>query len=87
MHSSIIPKIKYAVAYRVAPVSATTHIVPVSSIEQWADTTKYIINFAEPATSIGPIPLAPTGMVKALQAPRYTLKQRLEQAQNLDEAF
>jgi hypothetical protein len=87
MHSSMIPKIKYAAAYRVAPVSAVTHIAPVASIEQWPDTNKYAINFAEPAAPIGPIRLVPNGKIKALQASRYTSKQRLDQAKTLDEAF
>jgi len=87
MHSSMIPKIKYIAVYRVAPKSAITHIARVSSIDQWRDTTKYVVNFAEPATEIGPIDLVPKGNVKAPQAPRYTSKVRLDTARNLDEAF
>lgn len=87
IHSSMIPKIKYIAAYRVAPESAITHVAPVASIEQWPDTNKYVVNFGEPAQPMGPIRLVPKGRVKALQAARYTPRQRLDQARNLDEAF
>jgi hypothetical protein len=88
IHSSMIPKVKNIAVYRVAPESAITHIAPVSSIEQWQDTNKYVVNFAEPARKIGPIPLVvPNGRVRALQAPRYTSRALLEKASNLDEAF
>lgn len=87
IHSSMIPKIKHIAAYRVAPESAITHVAPVASIEQWPETNKYVVNFAEPAREIGPIRLFPNGKVKAPQAPRYTSRARLEQARNLDEAF
>lgn len=87
IHSSMIPKIKYIAAYRVAPERAITHIAPVSSIEQWPDTSKYVVNFAKPAQKIGPIALVPDGKVKAPQGPRYASRARLEKAKNLDEAF
>jgi len=87
IHTSMIPKIKHIAAYRVAPHSAITHIAPVASIEQWADSSKYVLNFAAPATKIGPIKLVPGGQVKAPMAPRYASKARLEAAKNLDEAF
>jgi hypothetical protein len=87
IHSSMIPKIKHIAAYRVAPESAITHIAPVTSIEQWPDSNKYVVNFAEPARKIGPIRLVPDGRVKAPQGPRYTSLARLDIAKNLDEAF
>jgi len=87
IHTSMIPKIKYIAAYRVAPHSAITHIASVASIEQWPDSSKYALNFAAPATKIGPIKLVPSSQVRAPQAPRYTSKARLEAAKNLDEAF
>ena len=87
VHSSMTPKIKYIAVYRVAPESSITHMAPVSSIEQWKDTNKYVVNFAKAATEIGPIRLVPKSNVKAPQAPRYTSKERLEAARNLDEAF
>lgn len=87
IHGSMLPKIKYVAAYRVAPVSAITHVAPVRSIEQWPETAKYVLNFAEPARKIGPIPLVPDGRIRAPQAPRYTSYARLAHAANLDEAF
>lgn len=87
IHSSMIPKIKWIAAYRVAPISAITHVAPVKSIEQFEDTNKYILYFSEPAHKISPIKLVPNGDVKAPQAPRYTSMERLNSAKTLDEAF
>jgi hypothetical protein len=89
IHSSMIPKIKYIAAYRVAPESAITHIAEVKKIERWKDGNKYILYFSGPAKPIGPIKLIPkpNGKVKAPQAPRYTSYDRLSKAKNLDEAF
>jgi hypothetical protein len=87
MHSSMIPKIKWIAAYRVAPISAITHIAPVRDIEPYKDTNKYILYFAEPAKKIGPIKLKANGDVKAPQAPRYTSMERLLNAKTMDEAF
>jgi hypothetical protein len=87
MHTSVIPRIKYIAAYRVAPESAITHIAPVASIDQWPDSNKYVINFAEPAKPIGPIRLVNGGRVKPPQAPRYTSMAMLQTAENLDGAF
>ena len=89
IHASMVPKIKYVAAYQVAPVSAITHVAPVKNIELWKDTSKYVLNFTEPAKAIGPLKLIPkpNGIVKAPQAPRYTTYDRLVKAANLDEAF
>ncbi|MGH9784218.1 MAG: hypothetical protein ACRD88_08530 [Terriglobia bacterium] len=88
IHSSMISKLKYIAAYRVAPESAITHIAPIASIEQWPETRKYVVNFSEPASTIGPIRLvSPDGTVYAPMAPRYTSRARLEKATNLDDAF
>lgn len=87
IHSSMIPRIKYIAVYRVHPESAVTHIATVSSIEQWQDTNKYVLNFSEPARDIGPIRVVPNGKVKPVQAPRYTSKALLEKAKTLDDAF
>jgi hypothetical protein len=87
MHSSMIPRIKYIAAYRVAPTSAITHRAPVSTIEPWPDSNKYVLNFAAPAEPIGPIALVEKGAVRAPQGPRYTSWERLTRAETLDEAF
>jgi len=90
IHGSMKPQIKYIAVYRVAPVSAITHIAQVKSIEPWKDTDKYLINFAEPAKEIDPIPLVAkerNGRVKALQNTRYTSKERLEAAKTLDDIW
>ncbi len=88
MHSSMIPKIKHLAVYRVAPVSAITHVAPVRSIEPWKNTNKYVVNFAEPIQKLQkPVKLVHKGKIKAPQAPRYTSYERLMDAGNLDEAF
>ena len=89
IHASMIPRIKYIAAYQVAPVSAITHVAPVKNIELWKNTSKYVLNFTEPAKPIGPLKLIPkpAGLVKAPQGPRYTSYERLMTAASLDEAF
>jgi len=87
IHTSMIHKIKYIAAYQVAPVSAITHFAKVESIEQWKNTNKYILHFAEPASEIGPIKLVPKGTVKALYNLRYTSLDRLQGAKTLENAF
>jgi hypothetical protein len=87
IHSSMIPKIRYIAAYRVAPESAITSIATVKSIEQWRDTNKYVINFSSSAEPIGPIRLKSEGSVKAPQGPRYTSRERLLKASTMEDAF
>jgi len=87
IHSSMIPKIKYIAAYRVAPESAITHVAGVKSIEQWQESNKYILYFTEPAKEIGPIKLVPKSIVKAPQNSRYTSFDKLQKAKTLDEVF
>lgn len=83
----MLPQIKYIAVYQVAPQSAITHVAPVSSIEPWNDTKKFVVNFAEPARKIGPIPLLKNGRVKAPQNLRYTNYERLVHAQSLDDIW
>ena len=87
MHSSMIPQIKHIAAYRVAPISAITHVTPINNIVPWKDTGKYCLEFAEPAYEIKYIKL--DGGVKGLapQASRYTSIDKLLQAKTISEVF
>jgi hypothetical protein len=87
IHGTMRPQIRYIAAYRVAPVSAITHIAPVKSIEPWKDTGKFVVNFTEPAREIGPIELVKGGGAKPLYSLRYTARRRLESAKTLDEIW
>ncbi len=87
IHGSVRPQIKYIAVYQVAPVQAITHIASVKSIEPWENSGKFVLNFSEPAQPIGPITLVKGGRVKAPQSIRYTTRERLLKARNLDEVF
>lgn len=97
--AAMMGRIKYIAAYRVAPVSAVTHIAPVKSfevwekfealkkIEPWRRGTKYVVNFAAPARKIGPISLVRGGCVKPPQGIRYASRRKLLRAKTLDELW
>jgi len=87
IHGTMRPQIKYIAAYRVAPISAITHLSPVKSIEPWKDTGKFVVNFSEPAKEISPIPLVKGGRVKALQNLRYTTREKLMVAKTLEDLW
>jgi hypothetical protein len=87
LHGTMRPQIKHIAAYQVAPTSAITHLAPVASIEPWKDSGKFVVNFAEPARAIGPLPLVKNGRVKGLQNLRYTTRIRLEGARTLDDVW
>ena len=87
LHSSMIPKLRYIAVYRVAPISAITHIAPIKSIEPWKDSGKYVITFDEAAKEIGPLKLVPKGHTKPLQGLRYTSRKRIVGASSLDQVF
>jgi hypothetical protein len=87
IHGSVRAQIKYIACYQVAPVQAVTYFARVKSIEPWQDSGKFVLDFAEPARCIGPIPLVRGGRVKPPMAPRYTTHDRLIKAKNLDELF
>jgi hypothetical protein len=87
IHGSMRPQIKYIAVYGAAPVSAITHIAPVKSIEPWENSEKFVLNFAEPAEKVQPIPPAKGGRVKNVQSLRYTTRARLESARSLDDLW
>lgn len=86
LNSSMIPKIKYIAAYQVAPISAITHIAEVKTIKQWKDTNKYILYFSESAEKIKKVPLG-NNKGKAPQSPRYSSRERILKAKDLDNVF
>ena len=85
--TAMIDKIKYIAGYQTAPVSAITYIAEVDKIEKYKDTNKYIVYFKDKARKINPVKLVEKGKVKAPQAPRYTIYNKLINAENLDDAF
>src|SRR6266480_3718497 len=87
IHGTMRPQIKYIAVYQVAPQSAITYVAPVSSIEPWDETKKFVVNFAEPARPVGPIHLLKHGKVKAPQSLRYANYERLMQAKSLDDIW
>ena len=74
--------LKYIAAYQSAPLSAITHVAPISRIEPYGEEGKYKVIFSEPAKPIGPIPFgeAPSG---SMQGPRYTSYEKLLAAKSL----
>ncbi len=89
IHYSMLSRIKYIAAYRMAPEPAITHIARVKSIKpcKGNDKDRYILYFHSPATAIGPIRLVPEGKVEAPRTPCYTSRAQLQKAKNLEEAF
>lgn len=87
LHGSMRPQIRHIAAYRVAPISAITHLAQVESIEPWKDSGKFVVNFAEPAKAIGPIPFVKGGHLKSFQSLRYTSLEKLKAAKTLDDIW
>jgi len=85
--SAMLNKIKYIVAYRVAPISAITHVAEVDRIEKYEDSDKYVVYF-KPGTlrEIKKIK-SPGGKGSAPQAPRYTTYSKLETARALTDLW
>lgn len=82
----MLEKIKYIAGYQTQPISAVTHVAPVSRIEPYGDGGKYRVVFTEPAIEIGPIPYgdAPLG---SMQGPRYTSLEKPKLAKKLMDLF
>lgn len=78
----MLEKIKWIAAYQSQPVSAITHVAPVSRIEPYGEGGKYKLIFSEPAKAIQSIPFAdaPGG---AMQGPRYTTYNKIMAAKKL----
>jgi len=78
--------IKYIAAYRVAPISAITHVAKVESIEPYGDKGKYKLNFSSPALAISEVKYgnAKQGL---MQSPRYTYYTKLITSKNLMALF
>jgi len=84
MSAAMIPQIKWIATYRVAPISAITHLGVVAKIQPYKDTGKYELILEGPVEELkNPIKLKPKSAVKALQAPRYTAHRRLIMAKDL----
>ncbi|WP_170419744.1 GIY-YIG nuclease family protein [Ruegeria atlantica] len=79
-----LPKIKYIAGYQTQPISAVTHVAPVSHIEPYGESGKFKVVFSEPPRKIGPIPYGNSPM-GAMQGPRYTTYKELTNANSLDE--
>lgn len=82
----MLKRIKYIAAYQSAPISAITHVAPVSHIEPYGDEGKYRLVFSAPATPIGPIPYADAAP-GSMQGPRYTSYSRLLSASRVSDLF
>jgi hypothetical protein len=87
IHPRRAPHLKYIAVYRAQPISAITHYAPIRSIQPWLNSGKMVINFAEPASEIGPLKVVINGRVKPQQGLRYTSLQKLKRAHNLDEVY
>ncbi|MFZ3323725.1 MAG: hypothetical protein WA190_15235 [Usitatibacter sp.] len=78
-------RIKYIAAYRIAPVSAVTHIAEVQEIRPNKDTGKYQLIFKSPAQEIRHVGLAEAQ--NKPQGPVYVKRERLLSAKTLEDAL
>jgi len=82
----MLDKIKWIAAYQSSPISAITHLAPVSRIEPYGESGKYKVIFSEPAKPVGPIVFgdAPSG---SMQGIRYVRHDQLVAAKTISELF
>ncbi|MDP1677168.1 MAG: hypothetical protein Q8L88_09900 [Bacteroidota bacterium] len=78
-------KIKYIAAYRVAPVSAITHVAEVDTIIPYQKTGKYLLKFKSPASEITPVKLKDSN--KKPQGPIYVKYENLIRAKYFDDVL